>query len=170
MKRVLSLFISLLFSVSLYSNPSVGITIGEISVSIGENMEDVVKKMGVPNRVEVLPWEYNHDWDTICYEYGNITIWFYRIVNSVNRMEAICDSNTSGEHDLLINIYNVECKVGETRSEIDRKLGKKGFPLGTHTDDHLSMYLYEFKDFLEAVFLYNQRNRLQGFSFGYVYP
>ncbi len=46
MKRVLSLFISLLFSVSLYSNPSVGITIGEISVSIGENMEDVVKKNG----------------------------------------------------------------------------------------------------------------------------
>lgn len=44
MKRVLSLFISLLFSVSLYSNPSVGITIGEISVSISENMEDVVKK------------------------------------------------------------------------------------------------------------------------------
>ena len=31
-------------------------------------------------------------------------------------------------------------------------------------------FLYEFKDFLEAVFLYNQRNRLQGFSFGYVDP
>ena len=170
MKRILSLFISLLFSVSLYSNPSMGITIGGISVSINEPMEDVVEKMGVPNRVEVVPWEYNHDWDEICYEYDNITVYFYRMVNSVNKVEVIWDSNASVEHDLLINIYNVECKVGETRSEIDRKLGKKGFFLGTRADNSLSMYLYEFKDFLEAVFLYDQRNRLQGFSFGYVDP
>ncbi len=170
MKRMLSLLILSLFSVSLYSNPSMGITIGEISVSIDENMESVVKKMGVPNRVEVLPWEYNHDWDTICYEYDEITISFYRTVNSVNRIEAICDSNASVEHGWLINIYNVECKVGETRSEIDRKLGKKGVSLGTRADDSLSMYLYEFKGFLEAVFLYDQTGRLQCVSFGYVDP
>lgn len=88
----------------------------------------------------------------------------------MKRVLSLFISFTSVEHDLLINIYNVECKVGETRSEIDRKLGKKGFPLGTHTDDHLSMYLYEFKDFFEAVFLYDRMDHLQGFSFGYVDP
>lgn len=80
-------------------------------------------------------------------------------------MLSLFISFTSVERDLSINIYNVECKVGEIGSKTDQKLVKKGFSLGIYANDHLSMYLYEFKDFLENVFLYDQRNRLKGFLF-----
>lgn len=80
-------------------------------------------------------------------------------------MLSLFISFTSVERDLSINIYNVECKVGEIGSKTDQKLVKKGFFLGIYANDHLSMYLYEFKDFLENVFLYDQRNRLKGFLF-----
>ena len=68
-------------------------------------------------------------------------------------MLSLFISFTSVERDLSINIYNVECKVGEIGSKTDQKLVKKGFFLGIYANDHLSMYLYEFKDFLENVFL-----------------
>lgn len=88
----------------------------------------------------------------------------------MKRVLSLFISFTSVERDLSINIYNVECKVCEIRGKTDQKLVKKGFFLGIYANDHLSMYLYEFKDFLEAVFLYDRMDHLQGFSFGYVDP
>lgn len=158
---LLALIASLPLS-DLAGETDIAISIGTKTISIGEDMESVVEKMGVPSGTDLLPWEYNHDYDTNIYIYDNVRLYFYTL--APQRLQYIF-LTLSDRTTILVN--GNELLRHESKRNIELKLGKTGnFLLANEKGNHV--YEYGFKDFLSIHLFFNGEHQLEAALLGYL--
>ncbi|WP_288605191.1 hypothetical protein, partial [uncultured Treponema sp.] len=76
-KKLFILFLFILGFFSLYAEQSIEIS-GKI-IHLEDSLEKIKEKFGSEEEYFEIPFEYNSDWDSVCYRYENFTVYTYRV-------------------------------------------------------------------------------------------
>lgn len=108
-------------------------------------IENIIEVFGQPIKKSVIPFEYNSDWDTICYEYESLTVFTSRITKAPYKIEI------SGE-PFSLNFNGKIINSGVSKSSIEELIGNL-------TLVKENTYFCEFQDFIDAYFIF-ENNKL----------
>lgn len=158
MKRVFFIFLILLnFPFYIFSNDKLN-----NRIFIEMSYDEVLSSFGEPENISIDEFTPNHDWDKICYEYSNMNIYMYRVVNSLNQVYL-----SSSKYILEIDEEEIIC--GMMKKDIEKLFGN-GIFNNYDKKTKNSIYHYEFTNFRELYCFYNEDDELVGLLYGFVDP
>lgn len=158
MKKLCFFLITFFCVFSVYSKAKVRIKDYNLLIEIDEKIEDLLAFIGEPNEISCIPFDANHDWDTLCYKYNDFWLYFYRAAKSVYRVSV-------NDKDFDVLIQNNTITYGEQKYQIEKKIGEGEFLLKNNKG--YNVYLYSFVDFLELHLFYDGDDKLCGVLLGY---
>lgn len=158
MKKLCFFLITFFCVFSVYSKAKVRIKDYNLLIEIDEKIEDLLAFIGEPNEISCIPFDANHDWDTLCYKYNDFWLYFYRAAKSVYRVSV-------NDKDFDVLIQNNTITYGEQKYQIEKKIGEGEFLLKNNKG--YNVYLYSFVDFLELHLFYDEDDKLCGVLLGY---
>ena len=153
MKKLCFFLITFFCVFSVYSKAKVRIKDYNLLIEIDEKIEDLLAFIGEPNEISCIPFDANHDWDTLCYKYNDFWLYFYRAAKSVYRVSV-------NDKDFDVLIQNNTITYGEQKYQIENKIGEGEFLLKNNKG--YNVYLYSFVDFLELHLFYDGDDKLCG--------
>lgn len=158
MKKLCFFLITFFCVFSVYSKAKVRIKDYNLLIEIDEKIEDLLAFIGEPNEISCIPFDANHDWDTLRYKYNDFWLYFYRAAKSVYRVSV-------NDKDFDVLIQNNTITYGEQKYQIEKKIGEGEFLLKNNKG--YNVYLYSFVDFLELHLFYDGDDKLCGVLLGY---
>lgn len=133
----------------------------KIILSLDLTVSELIELFGEPNKMEVIEFSGNRDFDTITYEYDELFFSKYKIYEKPHTI-----SITS--KDYCFNVDNKIITCGFSKDEMD-SLFRKGNLDGKDAMGNKFFY-YGLTDLREIRVLYNQRNEAIQIIYGYTAP
>ena len=157
-KKLFILFLFILGFFSLYAEQSIEIS-GKI-IHLEDSLEKIKEKFGSEEEYFEIPFEYNSDWDSVCYRYENFTVYTYRVTEMPYCIAVF-------GNDFVLDINNEKINGNSKKQEIESLLGEELEFDYKDKNNNLS-YIHYLPDFIEVAFVFDENEVLQKFCLQYV--
>lgn len=159
MKKNIFAFILFIFEFSLL-NAEQSIEISGKTIHLEDSLVKIKEEFGHEKEYFEIPFEYNSEWDSLCYRYENFTVYTYRVTEM-----PYCIVVFGNDFVLDINNKKITCKL--KKQEIESILGEKlEFDYKDKNNNYI--YIHYLPDFIEIDFVFDENEVLQKFCLQYV--
>lgn len=128
-------------------------------VYLGESIQELYNSHGQPLKTTIDSFISNSDWDSICLEYNDFNVSYFKITQKLRQIE------TKGNH-FKIKLQKVTLYAGMDIKQVEDLIGIQNL-YNLNSEHTEKVLLCELPDFVEAYLFFNHEDKLKKVVLGY---